>query len=72
MKKNLNNFKDIGWASSLGLTLVFSLIIGIGIGVLLDRLFNTYPYLAIIFTLLGIISGFYSVIKETIYRSKKK
>ena len=72
MDKKIKNWVNIGWASSLGLTMVFSIVIGLVIGIWLDKFFNTKPYLTISFIILGIISGFYTVIKEGIKNTKKK
>jgi ATP synthase protein I len=54
-------------ASVIGLSIVFSILIGLAIGIYLDKLFNTRPYLTIIFLIFGIISGF----KNMIYFVKK-
>jgi ATP synthase protein I len=54
-------------ASVIGFSIVFSIIIGLIIGIYLDKLFNTKPYLTIIFLIFGIISGF----KNMIYFVKK-
>lgn len=53
--------------SSLGLELGISVVIGIVLGYFLDSVFKTYPYLTIVFTIFGIISGF-----RTVYRIAKK
>ncbi len=51
--------KEFIKAWSVGLNLVFSTFIGLGIGYLLDKFFKvTFPWLTIIFLILGIISGF--------------
>ncbi len=47
--------------SSLGLTLVFSTFIGLGLGWLLDRILKTRPFLTILMLLLGIVAGFVNV-----------
>lgn len=49
--------------SSLGLEMGLSVAIGIGMGFYLDKVFKTYPYLTIIFTIFGIASGFRTVLK---------
>jgi ATP synthase protein I len=52
-------FRYLGIASTVGINLVISTFIGFALGYyLLDRFFNTFPWLTIIFTLLGIIAGF--------------
>lgn len=51
-------------ASSVGLNLVFSTFIGFAIGYGLDKLFTrTFPWLTIIFLILGIISGFRDLVR---------
>lgn len=50
-------------AWSVGLSLVISTFVGLGIGYWLDRLFNTSPWLTIVFLLLGIVSGFRDLIR---------
>ena len=44
----------------LGSTIVVAVLIGLGI----DKIFSTHPIFFIIFLLLGVISGFYSIIKS--------
>ncbi|MEK6646193.1 MAG: AtpZ/AtpI family protein [Candidatus Firestonebacteria bacterium] len=50
--------------SSLGLMLVSSTFVGLIIGYYLDKWFKTDPYLTIIFFVLGIISGFFTVFRD--------
>jgi len=50
-RENLN-------AWMVGLNLVISTFVGLGIGYWLDRYFSTRPWLTLIFLVLGIISGF--------------
>jgi len=51
-------FKQLMQASSVGINLVLSTFVGLAMGYGLDSLFNTAPWLTIIFLLLGIIAGF--------------
>lgn len=51
-------------ASSLGIMLVAATAIGFAMGYFLDKLLGTSPYLTLIMFLLGIIAGFWSIIKE--------
>lgn len=58
-EKKRELFRLLGLASTVGINLVISTFIGFAIGYyLLDRFFNTFPWLTIIFTLLGIVAGF--------------
>lgn len=48
----------VGFASTLGLTIVIATFIGLALGLWLDRVFNTSPWLTVIFLIVGIIAGF--------------
>jgi ATP synthase protein I len=50
-------------ASTVGIYLVASMFVGLAIGYGLDKLLNTFPYLSIIFFILGIIAGFREVFR---------
>ena len=47
--------------STVGLSLAFAIFIGLGIGVYLDRKFDTTPWCTLIFMGLGIAAGFRNV-----------
>jgi ATP synthase protein I len=55
--------KSAGQASSIGLVLVISIVIGYFFGSWLDRVFKTAPWLMLVFTLMGIVAGFIEVIR---------
>ncbi len=56
--------KDYLKAWTVGLNLVFSTFIGLAIGYFLDKLFKvTFPWLTIVFLILGIISGFRDLVR---------
>jgi len=57
------NYRKIAVLSSLGLMLPSSIVVGLFIGYLLDKLFGTQPWLLLVFFLLGTISGFYSLLR---------
>ena len=61
-------FRQLLQASTVGLNLVLSTFIGLAIGYGLDRLFNTSPWLTIIFLVIGIIAGF----RELLLIAKKQ
>jgi ATP synthase protein I len=50
--------------SSLGLVLPSSIAVGMLIGYLLDKLFGTHPWLLGAFTLLGVVSGFLTLVRS--------
>ena len=56
-------FKQLLEASSVGIQLVLSTFAGFAIGYYLDKFFKTFPWLTILFLLLGIIAGFYDLVK---------
>ncbi|MCX7738390.1 MAG: AtpZ/AtpI family protein [Hydrogenothermaceae bacterium] len=49
---------------TIGLHLVSGIIVGTAIGYFLDRLFNTSPYLVIIFFFLGFLAGLNNMYKD--------
>ncbi len=54
--------KELGYYSSLGLSVALAIFIGLGVGVYLDRyVFNTAPILTFIFLGLGIAAGFRNI-----------
>lgn len=57
------NYRRLAALSSLGLMLPSSIAVGLAIGYLLDKLLGTHPWLLAVFTLLGIVSGFLSLIR---------
>jgi ATP synthase protein I len=54
-------FKDLAYYSSLGISVALAIFIGLGIGVWLDRKFDTSPWLTLVFLVLGIIAGFRNI-----------
>ncbi len=60
------DFKRVAELSSLVLMLPSSIAVGLFIGYYLDKLFRTQPWLLLVFTVLGIFSGFYSLIRGII------
>jgi len=57
------NYRKIAALSSLGLMLPSSIIVGLALGYILDKLFGTHPWLLLVFFILGAVSGFYSLIR---------
>ncbi len=54
-------FKELAYYSSLGLSVSFAVFIGLGIGVVLDRKFDTSPWFTLIFLGFGIVAGFRNI-----------
>jgi len=58
-KKEL--FKSLGFLSSVGISLVAAILIGLAMGYYLDQWLDTGPMFTLIMLLMGIISGFRNV-----------
>ena len=56
--------KGFGLGMKISLDLISPIIVGILIGLGFDKIFSTKPVFFLIFLLLGIITGFISVIKS--------
>ncbi len=55
-------FRLLALASSMGISIVLATFIGLGIGYYLDNhVFDTSPWLTLIFLVLGIIAGFRNI-----------
>ena len=64
-KPKTSNNKENGYSIGLkiSLDLISSILVGAFIGYGLDKVFSTKPVFFIIFLVLGIITGFYSLFK---------
>ena len=60
-RETRRTFKEFAYYSSLGLSVSFAVFIGLGIGVWLDRKFDTSPWFTLIFLGLGIVAGFRNI-----------
>lgn len=54
-------YKSLGFLSSVGISLVASILIGLAMGVYLDRWLDTRPLFTLIMLLIGVMSGFRNV-----------
>lgn len=62
MKKETRKWiRELAFYSSLGFSVSLSIFIGLGIGVYLDRRFETTPWLTLIFLGLGIAAGYRNI-----------
>lgn len=59
--------RQLGMASTIGIQLVVAIFVGLAIGVWLDRRLGTFPWLALLFMILGVAAGF-----ANYYRFAKK
>lgn len=51
----------LAMASTIGLSMVFATFIGLAIGYWLDKVFDTSPWLTLIFLVVGIVAGFRNI-----------
>jgi ATP synthase protein I len=62
MKKESRKWiRELAFYSSLGFSVSLSIFIGLGIGVYLDRRFDTTPWLTLIFLGFGIAAGYRNI-----------
>ncbi len=60
-RENRRAIRELAYYSSLGLQVALSIFIGLGVGVWLDKKFDTAPVLMFIFLALGIAAGFRNI-----------
>ena len=53
--------KGLAMVTSIGISMVVATFIGLLIGMYLDKVFSTEPYLTIIFLIFGIAAGFRNI-----------
>ncbi len=62
MKKESRTWiRDLAYYSSLGFSVSLSIFIGLGIGVYLDKRFDTTPWLTLVFLGFGIAAGYRNI-----------
>lgn len=62
MKKETRKWvRELAFYSSLGFSVSLSVFIGLGIGVYLDRRFETTPWLTLLFLGFGIAAGYRNI-----------
>lgn len=57
------DFRRLAELTSIGLMLPSSIAVGLFMGYFLDRWLGTGPWLLLIFTVLGVVSGFLSLLR---------
>lgn len=69
-KKN-KHFEALGLASIMGIHMVSGVIVGMGMGYYLDKVFGTKPWLLLVFLIFGVIAGYRNMFRE-MQRIQKK
>lgn len=73
MRENQRKWiRNAGLASTIGIMLVVSTVIGYAFGSWLDRVFGTDPWLMLLFTLMGITAGFIEMFRIVLRISKEE
>ncbi|MBI9075803.1 MAG: AtpZ/AtpI family protein [Desulfatibacillum sp.] len=60
-KETLKFIREMTYFSSLGLSVALAIVIGLAIGVGLDRYFDTSPWLTFVFLGFGIAAGYRNI-----------
>lgn len=58
-----NKPENINFGIKIGLDLISTIAVAVLIGLGIDKIFSTHPIFFIIFLLLGVITGFYNIIR---------
>lgn len=58
-------YRGLAMIASMGIAMVVSTLIGLVIGIYLDRFFDTKPWLTLIFLIFGIAAGFRNIYEMT-------
>ena len=70
MNPNTEIIKHLSMVTELGLTMICTIFVGFGIGFFIDKKTGHEPLCTIIFLLLGVISGFWTVYKMIMKKIK--
>lgn len=60
-KETRRYIRELGYFSTIGLSVALAIFIGLAIGLWLDKKFGTEPWLMIIFLIFGIIAGYRNI-----------
>lgn len=71
MNEPKNPWVQTGEILSIGLLILLSTLIGLGIGYWLDKKLGTAPWLIFVFTVLGLMAGLYEAIRILIRSTRE-
>lgn len=60
-KSRIKSWRELGFYSSIGLSVALSIFIGLAIGLYIDKRYNTSPWFMFIFLCLGIAAGYRNI-----------
>jgi ATP synthase protein I len=64
MKKETGKtIRELGYFASLGMSVALSIFIGLGLGLWLDKKFDTNPVLMFVGLIIGIVAGFSNIVR---------
>lgn len=66
-KKKDSTLREVLYLSSLGMSMVISILIGLAMGYYIDKYFSTKPWFTLLFLVFGIVAGF-----RNMYKAVKK
>src|SRR5688572_23039441 len=70
-RTNVRGLRVMVTLSTVGLTMALSVVVGIGLGMLLDRWFHT-SWLVIVFALIGTVAGFKQLFQTVMRFSREE
>ena len=61
-RKKWQHLRELAYYSSLGFSIALSIVVGLAIGIYLDRrVFHSTPWFTLIFLVLGVVAGFRNI-----------
>ena len=61
-QKKWRHVRELAYFSSLGFSIALSIVVGLAIGIYLDRrVFHSTPWFTLIFLVLGVVAGFRNI-----------
>ena len=70
-EENKKYIRQLAMASTIGFELAFSVFIGLALGVWLDSRFDTFPWLSLLFMVLGVAAGFVNFYRFTVKQKQE-